>query len=98
MHNRNKEYGVNKWKNYVRLICSVNKKEVERVKMKIYDKKIYELNKCIEAVIIVIICFTIGYVCGILAGDKSEELKNKDIEIESLKDTVYMLRKEREEV
>ena len=66
--------------------------------MKIYDKKIYELNKCIEAVIIVIVCFTIGYVCGILAGDKSEELKKKDIEIESLKDAVYMLRKEREEV
>ena len=66
------------------------------MKMKIYDKKIYKLNKCIEAVIIVIVCFMIGYVCGILAGDKSEELKNKDIEIESLKDTVYMLRKERE--
>ena len=66
--------------------------------MKIYDKKIYELNKCIEGVIIVIVCFMIGYVCGILAGDKSKELKNKDIEIESLKDTVYMLKKEREEV
>lgn len=66
--------------------------------MKIYDKRIYELNKCIEGVIIVIVCFTIGYVCGVLAGDKSEELKNKDIEIESLKDTVYMLRKEREEL
>jgi hypothetical protein len=39
----------------------------------------------------------IGYVCGILAGDKSEELKNKDIEIESLKDTVYMLRREKDE-
>ena len=79
-------------------LCSVDKKEVERVKMKIYDKRIYELNKCIEVVIIVIVCFMIGYVCGVLAGDKSEELKNKDIEIESLKDTVYMLRKEREEV
>ena len=66
--------------------------------MKIYDKKIYELNKCIEVVIIVIVCFMIGYVCGILAGDKSEELKNKDIEIESLKDTVYMLRKENDYV
>lgn len=65
--------------------------------MKIYDKRIYELNKCIEAVIIVIVCFTIGYVCGVLAGDKSEELKNKDIEIESLKDTVYMLRREKDE-
>ena len=98
MHNRNKEYGVNKGKNYVRLICSVNKKEVERVKMKIYDKRIYKINECIRVVIIVIVCFMIGYVCGILAEDKSEELKNKDIEIESLKDTVYMLRKEREEV
>lgn len=66
--------------------------------MKIYDKRICRMSKCIEGVIIVIVCFIIGYVCGILAGDKSEELKNKDIEIESLKDTVYMLRKEREEV
>ena len=65
--------------------------------MKIYDKRIYELNKCIEGVIIVIVCFMIGYVCGVLAGDKSEELKNKDIEIESLKDTVYMLRREKDE-
>lgn len=64
--------------------------------MKIYDKRICRMSKCIEGVIIVIICFMIGYVCGILAGDKSEELKNKDIEIESLKDTVYMLRRERE--
>lgn len=66
--------------------------------MKIYDKRIYKISECIRAVIIVIVCFMIGYVCGILARDKSEELKNKDIEIESLKDTVYMLRKEREEV
>lgn len=66
--------------------------------MKIYDKRICRMSKCIEGVIIVIVCFIIGYVCGILAGDKSEELKNKDIEIESLKDTVYMLRKEREEI
>lgn len=66
--------------------------------MKIYDKRICRMSKCIEGVIIVIVCFMIGYVCGVLAGDKSEELKNKDIEIESLKDTVYMLRKEREEV
>ena len=64
--------------------------------MKIYDKRIYKISECIRAVIIVIVCFMIGYVCGILARDKSEELKNKDIEIESLKDTVYMLRKERE--
>lgn len=60
--------------------------------MKIYDKKIYKMSKCIEGVIIVIVCFVIGYVCGVLAGDKSEELKNKDIEIESLKDAVYMLK------
>lgn len=66
--------------------------------MKIYDKRICRMSKCIEGVIIVIVCFIIGYVCGVLAGDKSEELKNKDIEIESLKDTVYMLRREREEV
>ena len=66
--------------------------------MKIYDKRIYKINECIRVVIIVIVCFMIGYVCGILAEDKSEELKNKDIEIESLKDTVYMLRKEREDV
>lgn len=65
--------------------------------MKIYDKRIYKISECIRVVIIVIVCFMIGYVCGILAGDKSEELKNKDIEIESLKDTVYMLRKEREQ-
>lgn len=64
---------------------------------KIYDKKIYKMSKCIEGVIIVIVCFIIGYVCGVLAGDKSEELKNKDIEIESLKDTVYMLRREKDE-
>lgn len=65
--------------------------------MKIYDKRICRMSKCIEGVIIVIVCFMIGYVCGILAGDKSEELKNKDIEIESLKDTVYMLRREKDE-
>lgn len=65
--------------------------------MKIYDKRICRMSKCIEGVIIVIVCFIIGYVCGILAGDKSEELKNKDIEIESLKDTVYMLRREKDE-
>lgn len=65
--------------------------------MKIYDKRICRMSKCIEGVIIVIVCFIIGYVCGVLAGDKSEELKNKDIEIESLKDTVYMLRREKDE-
>lgn len=65
--------------------------------MKIYDKRIYKISECIRVVIIVIVCFMIGYVCGILAGDRSDELKNKDIEIESLKDTVYMLRKEREQ-
>jgi hypothetical protein len=65
--------------------------------MKIYDKRICRMSKCIEGVIIVIVCFMIGYVCGVLAGDKSEELKNKDIEIESLKDTVYMLRREKDE-
>ena len=66
--------------------------------MKIYDKRIYKISERIRVVIIVIVCFMIGYVCGLLAVDKSEELKTKDIEIESLKDTVYMLRKEREEV
>lgn len=43
--------------------------------MKIYDKRIYKISECIRVVIIVIVCFMIGYVCGILAGDKSEELK-----------------------
>ena len=52
--------------------------------MKIYDKRIYKINECIRVVIIVIVCFMIGYVCGILAGDKSEELKNKDIDLNNL--------------
>lgn len=48
--------------------------------MKIYDKRIYKISECIRVVIIVIVCFMIGYVCGILAGDKSEVLKIKNIE------------------
>lgn len=56
------------------------------MKTKYYDKKIYARNKKIEGVIIVIVCFLLGYITGCVA--VNEELKKQKqehiVELESL--------------
>ena len=82
--------------------------------MKIYDKEMYARNENIKGIILVIVCFLLGYITGCMA--INEELKKKNIEkqehivelekmveeqqvkineqyieLDSLKETVYML-------
>lgn len=46
--------------------------------MKIYDKEMYARNENIKGIILVIVCFLLGYITGCMA--INEELKKKNIE------------------
>ena len=46
--------------------------------MKIYDKEMYARNENIKCIILVIVCFLLGYITGCMA--INEELKNQNIE------------------
>lgn len=46
--------------------------------MKIYDKEMYARNESIKGIILVIVCFLLGYITGCMA--INEELKNQNIE------------------
>ena len=81
--------------------------------MKIYDKEMYARNENIKGIILVIVCFLLGYITGCIV--INEELKKQNIEkqehivelekmieeqqvkineqyieLDSLKETVYM--------
>lgn len=46
--------------------------------MKIYDKEMYARNENIKGIILVIVCFLLGYITGCIA--INEELKEQNIE------------------
>lgn len=46
--------------------------------MKIYDKEMYARNENIKGIILVIVCFLLGYITGCMA--INEELKKQNIE------------------
>lgn len=46
--------------------------------MKIYDKEMYARNENIKGIILVIVCFLLGYITGCIA--INEELKKQNIE------------------
>lgn len=46
--------------------------------MKIYDKEMYARNESIKGIILVIVCFLLGYITGCMA--INEDLKNQNIE------------------
>lgn len=46
--------------------------------MKIYDKEMYDRNENIKGIILVIVCFLLGYITGCIA--INEELKKQNIE------------------
>lgn len=46
--------------------------------MKIYDKEMYARNENIKGIILVIVCFLLGYITGCMA--INEELKMQNIE------------------
>ena len=69
--------------------------------MKYYDKDIYEKDTFIKTTLIVLIVFWIGFFIGyICLCDQLEEQEqtiiNQNIELESLRETVWMDRKESE--
>lgn len=50
--------------------------------MKIYDKEMYARNESIKGIILVIVCFLLGYITGCMA--INEDLKNQNIENKSI--------------
>lgn len=57
--------------------------------MKYYDKKIYELNKTIEELAIMLVALVMGYLVGFIAGSiQTDKLQN---EIEQYKFNEYVI-------
>lgn len=70
--------------------------------MKFYDKEMYEKENFIKTVLIVFLSFLIGFTAGCVAlydqvREKEQIIVNQSIELESLRETVWMYEKGSEE-
>ena len=68
-------------------------------KTKYYDKNVYETEKKIKTAFIILITFLIGLYIGLAINymelqNKEREIREYQVEIDSLKETVYILQKE----
>lgn len=63
--------------------------------MKFYDKEMYEKENFIKSVLVIILAFLIGFAAGCVAlydqvREKEQIIVNQSIELESLRETVWM--------
>ena len=68
-------------------------------KTKYYDKNVYETEKKIKTAFIILITFLIGMYIGLAINymelqNKEREIREYQVEIDSLKETVYILQQE----
>ena len=68
-------------------------------KTKYYDKNVYETEKKIKTAFIILVTFLIGMYIGVAINymelqNKEREIREYQVEIDSLKETVYILQKE----
>lgn len=68
-------------------------------KTKYYNKEIYEIEKEIKTALIILIIFILGLFTGILVNNlelknKEKEIRECQVEIDSLKESIYLLEKE----
>ncbi len=68
-------------------------------KTKYYNKEIYEIEKEIKTALIILIIFILGLFTGILVNNlelknKEKEIREYQVEIDSLKESIYLLEKE----
>ena len=68
-------------------------------KTKHYDKNVYKAEKKIKTAIIILIVFLIGMYIGVAINymelqNKEQQIREYQVEIDSLKETVYILQQE----
>lgn len=68
-------------------------------KTKYYNKEIYEIEKEIKTALIILIIFILGLFTGILVNNlelknKEKEIRQYQVEIDSLKESIHLLEKE----
>lgn len=68
--------------------------------MKYYDKDLYEKENILKTTLLIIVIFLIGFAVGCIAlcdqlQEKEQTIINQSIELESLRETVWMDRKSR---
>lgn len=68
-------------------------------KTKYYDKNVYETEKKIKTAFIILVMFLAGMYIGLAINymelqNKEREIREYQVEIDSLKETVYILQKE----
>ena len=68
-------------------------------KTKYYDKNVYKTEKKIKTAFIILITFLIGMYIGVAINymelqNKEREIREYQVEIDSLKETVYILQQE----
>ena len=68
-------------------------------KIKYYDKNVYKTEKKIKTAFIILVTFLIGMYIGLAINymelqNKEQQIREYQVEIDSLKETVYILQKE----
>lgn len=70
--------------------------------MKFYNKDLYQKEKFIKAILTILLSFLVGFTAGCIAlydrlQEKEQIIVNQSIELESLRETVWMQTKGNEE-
>lgn len=68
-------------------------------KTKYYNKELYEIEKEIKTALIILIIFILGLFTGLLVNNlelknKEKEIRECQVEIDSLKESIHLLEKE----
>lgn len=68
-------------------------------KTKYYNKELYEIEKEIKTALVILIVFILGLFTGLLANNlelqnKEKEIREYQVEIDSLKESIYLLEEE----
>ncbi|GEM_PF-4569276 len=68
-------------------------------KTKYYNKELYEIEKEIKTALIILIIFILGLFTGLLVNNlelknKEKEIREYQVEIDSLKESIHLLEKE----
>lgn len=68
-------------------------------KTKYYNKELYEIENKIKTAFVILIVFILGLFTGLLVNklelqNKEKEIREYQVEIDSLKESIYLLEKE----
>lgn len=66
---------------------------------KYYNKELYKIENKIKTAFVILIVFILGLFTGLLANNlelqnKEEQINKQEVEIDSLKESIYLLEKE----